>query len=323
MQDDFNYSDMMMQQHEARNVVISLFENLASWPIKTAEQFRNAVLADGIFAVNPMLDISDDRDAVLIRETIRMTVREGRMIDFGYIPNEVFKSESMKSRVIFERGDFVHPYSNWIGVTYWEGGYNGYHVSQLAEDPTKFVILELYGLSVPNRGNAILVYDVISINTEPDKTWVHPYPAKVEETDEAMRLRGSNSLEPLVTMLRLLADASIQISMIDAPAKLNKIRAKQGRFQIPEHAVVHTRDYVTMFNASHVAGAQRVSRGGTHASPISHWRRSHMRHLKDGKVVPVKSSKINWREADEMHRVFYKVPSNVKAEKPCGKDRSR
>jgi hypothetical protein len=32
-----------------------------------------------------------------------------------------------------------------------------------------------------------------------------------------------------------------------------------------------------------------------------------MRHLKSGVVVTVRSAKVNWRTADDLHRKFYKV----------------
>jgi hypothetical protein len=106
-------------------------------------------------------------------------------------------------------------------------------------------------------------------------------------------------------MLRLLADASIPITYREAPERLNKARVKQGKTPIPAHTTVHTHDYVTSF--SHRSTVRGPSKGGHHASPIAHWRREHFRHLADGRVIPVKSSKVNWRDHEELHRMFYRI----------------
>jgi hypothetical protein len=84
---------------------------------------------------------------------------------------------------------------------------------------------------------------------------------------------------------------------------LNKARAKKGLTEIPSHTMVQTRDYVTAFRHG-----QSHHEKGKHASPIAHWRRAHKRQLASGLIVPVRSSKVNWREAEEMHRLFYRVP---------------
>jgi hypothetical protein len=122
-------------------------------------------------------------------------------------------------------------------------------------------------------------------------------------TRKDMEARGANCLDPMVTMLRLLADASVPIVDKPAPVRLNKARTKRGQWQIPAHTAVLTKDYVTAFRAAHSGHSEK----GTHASPVAHWRRAHKRILADGRVVPVRSSKVNWRDSAELHRLLYKV----------------
>lgn len=297
--------EIMLPNAEAREIVIQVFEHLADWPIRSTERFRNAILGTGMLAVNPMLKIQADEHAHYLKRVIKSTIAEGRMIDFGFIPNDVIKAESIRARHMFENGELFHPFESWVAVSSWEGGFNGYHISPHPFHEKETLVIELYGVSIPNAVDVIVIYDIVSVEATPGNTRVSPYEMLEELPEEELRNRGSNSLDPLVTFLRLLADASIPITQVEEPVRLNRARAKVGKWPIPGHALVHTRDYVANFHAS--MAATRVSKGGTHASPIAHWRRAHQRHLASGRTVPVKASKVNWREAEELHRMFYKV----------------
>jgi hypothetical protein len=304
----------------AKEVVLASFEHFKDWPITSAEAFRNALLGvNSMIAVNPILDIHEPAAAKFLQTTIETTVKEGRMIDFGFIPNEVFRIESARSQDLYIEGAFTHPFGDWLGVTSWEGGSNAYHVSPHPDFANQVLVLELYGVKIPPnqiiyRGvdyggfSVIVIYDVTSIYISPEGIMVAPYHALDERSNvkpEAIR-RGANALEPLITMLRILADASIPVVYSPAPMKLNKIRAKKGEPEIPEHTIVKTADYVSSFHAAK-ATAVRISKGGHHASPTPHWRRSHPRTLANGRVVKVKEAKVNWRDGEELHRLFYKV----------------
>ena len=301
----------LLPNNVATEVVLTILNHLDDWPIRSAAAFRNAILGFGsILAINPLMSIKSEEDVVFVKELIKDTVREGRMIDFGHIPNAVIKAEAVRSREMFESHQFQHPYDTWLGVSSWEGGYNGYHVSPHPLYPGEILVIELYGVTIPGVADAVLIYDMVSINPiGPGQTRVSPARMDYEttgrfESDAEIRARGANSLDPLVTMLRLLADASIPITQTEAPAKLNKARAKTGKAPIPAHSTVHTKNYVASFHATY---QKRPGQGGHHASPIAHWRRAHQRHLSDGRVIPVKSSKVNWRDIAELHRLFYHI----------------
>jgi hypothetical protein len=305
------YEDVMLPQREAEEMMLLIMEHLKDWPLKTAEAFRNAVLGPlSTAAINPMLGISQKKELDFLRDMVTNAVSEGRMIDFGFIPNELIKLESLRSREMYEAGELQHPYDDWVAVTAWEGGFNGYYFSVDPGNPNITFCIELYGVEMPNKLPVVLIYDIVKIEViGPRDTQVVPAKTIIPEYDadeEQMQLRGANCLDPMVTMLRLLADASIPIIDHPEPVKLNKQRAKQGKFQIPPHAAVHTKDYVAFFQAG--KSIKGPSKGGHHASPTAHWRRSHKRHLVSGQVVQVRSSKVNWRDNEEMHRLFYRVP---------------
>jgi hypothetical protein len=304
------YEDVLLPQDQAQELMIQIMEHLADWPLRSAEAFRNAILGPlATCAINPMLGITKKGEMDFLRGYISDTIADGRMIDFGFIPNEVIKQESLRSRTMFEAGELQHPYEDWVAVTSWEGGFNGYFFSVDPNKPNSTFCIEMYGVTIPDALDIVLIYDVIKIDAngigdtivQPGKTIIPEY----DEDQVQAEARGANCLDPLVTMLRILADASVPVTDHPEPVKLNKRRAKQGKFPIPAHASVDVRDYITAFRAGPVV---KTSKGGHHASPIAHTRREHMRRLMSGRFVHVRSSKVNWRDNAEMHRLFYRVP---------------
>ena len=296
----------MLEQDDAKALLMDILTNLADRPIRSADAFRNAVLGGG-FTMNPLLGDFTPEEVEPLRRSLKNAVAEGRMIDFGFLPNELLVQESNRARAPFEAGELEHPFDEWLGVAAWEGGMCGYLFTLDPGNKNHLVSVELYGVTVPNLIDTILVYDMVAIEVRgPGQTQIWPsrFNTFAVESPDALMKRGSNSLDPLVTMLRLLADASIPVIDRPAPAKLNKARTARGKWPIPPHTEVQTRDYVSAFRAAATAHA---TKGGHHASPIAHWRRSHMRHLSTGKVIPVRSTKVNWRDSAELHRLFYRV----------------
>jgi hypothetical protein len=305
--------------HElATSIVEAMVEEMSAHPIRTAEGFRNAVL-DGMIAINPMLELdNDERKIKFMMQAIREAVREGRMIDFGYIPNELIKATSLRTRSAFEAGELPHPYDHWLGVSSWEGGMCGY-VFTCGKSEREVLCMELYGIAVPGLPPSVLINDVVSIETVDTDGGCDTLITGAMLVDnmlsshEAVQKRGANLLDPLVTFLRMLSDASVAIVDVPAPERLNRQRVKRGKTPIPAHTRVLTRDYVAKFHPSRTSHGDD-GQGGHHASPIPHWRRSHMRHLSGERVVQVRSSRVNWRGSEELHRLFYRVkqePSHV------------
>ena len=310
-----------LSQEDAKKVVLAIVDHLADWPIPSAEAFRNAVLGDGLFAINPILDVTKKSEADYFHAVVADVIRSGQMIDFGFIPNDLMKAELIRSRTMYETGQLPQPYEDWIALSSWEGGFCGYFFSRDPNYSNEVFCIEIYGVRIPagNMGqvkavDVILIYDIIKVETRGiGDTLVTP--AKLvsnlanQDNLKAQELRGANCIDPMVTMLRILSDASVPIIDHPAPIKLNKMRIKQGKFPIPPHTAVHTKDYVSLFHQT--KSARRESQGGHHASPVAHSRRAHLRHLASGKVINVRDTKVNWRSAEEIHRLFYRLPSNV------------
>jgi hypothetical protein len=226
------------------------------------------------------------------------------------------KTESLRSRTMYEAGDLPMPYDNWVALSSWEGGFCGYYFSANLNSREVFC-LELYGVRIPMGSlsgqikpiDVVLIYDIVRVEARGiNDTLVTPgkLVKGLPDDDKSMEGRAANCIDPLVTMLRMLADASIPVITRAAPDKLNKLRAKQGRFPIPSHHVVETKDYVSTFHAA--KSAKGAAKGGHHASPVAHSRRAHLRTLASGKVVHVRDTRVNWRSAEELHRLFYRVP---------------
>jgi hypothetical protein len=297
-----------LPQDLAKEVLLVALEHLRDWPIKTAERFRNAIIGPmATLALNPVLGIEDESAVNYLKTAIGKTVAEGRMINFDFLPNQLLKEESTRSRHMFEAGELQHPYDYWVALSRWEGGSCGYYIAPHPYRPNQTLVVELYGVSFPHGVELIIIYDIVSIEVRGiDDTLIHPFDTTIQNSPKQLQERGANSLDPLVTMLRILADASIPIVDVPAPEKLNRKRITQGKPPIPPHMEVHTRDYVAQFKSARSPKGEY--KGGHHASPISHWRRSHKRTLADGRIIPVRQTKVNWRASEELHRLFYRVP---------------
>jgi hypothetical protein len=298
-------------------IILQAYQNLASWRIKSVPAFRNVLLGEGGMIASPVIDFGDNETITGLIHAIRRTVREGRLIDFGHIGNDVIKTESLRSREAFEAHELIMPFDDWVALSSWEGGHVAYFYYRFPGS-NMIVATEIYGLSIPDLGtlcrahDTFLLYDQIVVTVEgPGKTVVRPMPLADERLEPGVTdfaLRGSNVLDPLVTFLRFLNDASCPVTKVPAPDKLNKQRAARGKQPIPAHYDVNVAAYITHLRAQETAARtlQTGRQGGTHASPVPHYRRAHKRHLRSGEIVDVRSSKINFRTEEEIKRLFYK-----------------
>jgi len=80
---------------------------------------------------------------------------------------------------------------------------------------------------------------------------------------------------------QLLMSPHVKTEHTPAPVKLNKARTAKGKPVIGNRYKITLRDFK--------AERDPVSRmvGGSHASPIPHWRRGHIRRLDDNRIIPV------------------------------------
>lgn len=84
---------------------------------------------------------------------------------------------------------------------------------------------------------------------------------------------------------------------VEPPRKPNIARAKHNRPLLPYVTHVHTQAYLKS-TTEHVPGH--------HASPRPHRRRAHVRHLENGKAIPIASMLVNW-DGSPLQRGAYEV----------------
>lgn len=93
----------------------------------------------------------------------------------------------------------------------------------------------------------------------------------------------------------LLMSRNVYVHVEGAPERLNKKRLRQGKIAIAETRHIRVRTDERLISREH--------QGGTHASPVMHWRRGHMRRLESGKIVPVAPTIVN---ASDEHKPLAK-----------------
>jgi hypothetical protein len=106
-------------------------------------------------------------------------------------------------------------------------------------------------------------------------------------------VKGETGL--IIYLLLMLVSKTSEINAVEAPAKLNKARAKKDKPPIPPHRVVSIipRNIAKAMRADGLnAGAGRVR-----ASPRLHWRRSHLRHVGE-KVIVIARQLVGYKALD-------------------------
>lgn len=123
--------------------------------------------------------------------------------------------------------------------------------------------------------------------------------------------RGTFKSETEKDVLGSLADGVMAMSMIlqtrgielrkeEPPEKLNKKRAASGKPLLSRVTHVNAKAY---FEA-----ARNTRAGGSHASPVPHLRRGHVRTYQDGRKVWIRDALVNCRSLSELgNRDHYEV----------------
>ena len=122
-----------------------------------------------------------------------------------------------------------------------------------------------------------------------------------DESDLARDAAALGSLaDGVAAMTMILATKGVGARREPAPARLNAKREKLGKPPYPSITHVDARAY---FDAM-----QRTALGGTHASPVPHLRRGHVRTYQDGRKTWVRSALVNCRSLEEaQQRDHYEV----------------
>jgi hypothetical protein len=97
----------------------------------------------------------------------------------------------------------------------------------------------------------------------------------------------------VMSMSMILQTKGIGLRREEPSEKLNKKRAASGKPLMPAVTYVNAKAY---FEA-----ARNTRRGGSHASPVPHLRRGHIRTYEDGRKVWIRDALVNCRSISELH----------------------
>jgi hypothetical protein len=278
----------------------TLTTEIQAW-LATPEGVREAVLGHHVLGLYGHRDYTEEAPLALqcapsqgeieaLNAITQSAITNGRLFDFGLIPNEVIKKCSLQSGSMYHESALPHPFADpYMLMHSWEGGVAVYVVSPHTDAPnTEFVIAELQPLIV--RGAKILMlhdrvlfgktcddgtFEGISV---PSPTRFMPGADNIGKTPMMAAL--SHVLDPLMTMLMILNTDGIDHQHVVASPKLQRARAKNNKPPIPPYNKVLSEPYVTAILAGR-ARQRSDWQGGTHASPRYHIRHAHKRVYKD------------------------------------------
>lgn len=143
------------------------------------------------------------------------------------------------------------------------------------------------------------------VNTKADGTWEGTLlyaqaeelatEAEVTDPDILAKLRSftlGSLADGVASCSMLLCTRGIRTRVEPAPAKLNAKRARSGKEALPRVTFVDTLHYLE--------ASKNAALRGTHASPVPHLRRGHVRHYRSGREVWIRDALVNCRSLEEV-----------------------
>jgi hypothetical protein len=298
----------------------------------TVEGVRNAALTWRVTAadlsksmpIKPegLAFMPHQREVDTLGEMLYDAVLRGRMIDFGYLPNEVIKDGGMHAGPMWNAGAYGQPFRQpWVLYHTWheteEGNLVAVYLINLIDpkQPTgDFEIVELQPISVgPER--LLLIGDRALFESDPEKPLmdkkyrciVAPNLIRYVDDDEASAqvnnggapdgAAAGNVGDPLMTALSILHTRNVERETIRVSDKLQRARKSSGKLPIPPYDRVVTAPYVTAILNRGKRRARSEDHGGHHASPIAHIRRGHPRTYADGSRTFIRDTLVNVSDA--------------------------
>lgn len=283
----------------------------------TVEQFRETVMSIGIAGhdVRQMEMIppegrrfsATDREVASINEATQEAVLAGRLMSFGDFPNTLMMDTSKRAGPLYMQGYLPMPFNDpWIMTHTWEGATAWYVVLPLEEGPAAdFEAIELDCMLLHGR-RFLAIGDRAMIECDhwnPETIW-NKYPCRVcpspwrflpvvaEELGDPLFTAAGNVLDPVITALMILGTNGVARETIRAPEKLQRARMKNRKPPIPAYERVHTEPYVTAIMQRRAPSLRLEPKGGTHASPVVHVRRGHLRQYKNGQRTFIRDTLV-------------------------------
>ena len=220
----------------------------------------------------------------------RHAVASGRLFDLGHMTDEVMNSEAIRARELYGRRFIDHPFREpWVIFRTWERGTISYLIIPDSSADREFIGMEFCPCKIDEKKVLVLFRSALIVlgpQCPPD----HVAGYDLFGSEESLASVSSVSSMTLAAML-LLATKNVCIEKVQG----RKYPGTGSEKPMRDYFRVHTADYVTALMGR---SGTRGPGTGTHASPVPHLRRGHVRHLPDGRTAWVRDCLVG---ADEGH----------------------
>jgi hypothetical protein len=267
--------------------------------------------------------VCTQREVEGVSEMCFEAVTAGRLIDFGWWPNDVIKFGGTRGGELWNQGGLSMPFTEpWLVYHNWENGSCVYLINpvepgqmaptasgEIREAGEGFEVAELAPALL--GGNRVLVIQDRGrvFKTLPDmpadKYWAHIWPSHARFWADPDLFRRANDgqapeksacgniADPAMLALLMLGTRNVQRETIHAPEKLNRARLRNRKPPIPPYERVHSVQYVTAIANRGARQERGDDHGGTHRSPVAHLRMGHPRSYVSGRTIFIADTLVN------------------------------
>ena len=141
-------------------------------------------------------------------------------------------------------------------------------------------------------------YDV-AVCVDAGRGWSIP----VRDDDDRLRYLSHHIRSVIRAALVIISSKTTVKHDWHASDKLNKARADKGKLPLYSHTIIEIRGIISRDRSS---GNEVIGR----RSPRMHWRRGHMRHLRNGAIIPIPPVLVNV-DAEGFIEHDYRLSSNL------------
>lgn len=265
----------------------------------TPDQLRQIVIS-GPFGSVMGKDVGIEYDVEMLE-----AVMLGRMFWFGDVTYEfeTLKKYFIRYLALLKAHHIDHPYEDTYAIAYNHG--NATHLIGVTPDEEGSFILTVGVVvydAVANE-NIIAMLGCWGVDEEDMRFDEQISVASTTIWDEGAKIIYDDSISDTIVIIfafivllavGVLATNGVDVETDAPPVKVNKRRVANGKPEIPPMHRVNLAEYITALNNTE----HRVTtggKGGTHASPIPHLRRGHIRRLA-GRDTWVRDCLVNVRK---------------------------
>lgn len=267
-----------------------------------------------------------------IADATRDAVTYGRVIDFGFLPNEVIKFGGMRGGPLWNSGAYGQPFREpWVLYHTWDYEPGGPHavavylvsLADLDNPCGDCEVVELQPTQFGEEQRVLLICDRVIFEADPDSPLADakyrcrsapamlrylngPGSDRINQGTTPEGAAAGNCGDPLMTALMILNTRGIERETVEPPPKLNKSRMRSGKPPIPPYDRIDSGPYVTAILSRRRPRGE--PKGGTHASPTPHIRLGHPRTYANGSRSLIRDTLVN--VTDEARAAFQRSRSH-------------